>query len=130
MKRRAFLTEYLGALGAKEIDWFQENEYSIYGRVIYEFNDPEEVQDFCWHLKENEVPNNKVKDLAKLLKEKELLNTDKILIPKAELLAIYNKKYSSTFSLVEFQPILDTLKNIEVPMIDKGKETDAYFIHE
>ena len=30
----------------------------------------------------------------------------------------------------EFSKIIEELEEIEVPMVDDGKETDVYFIHE
>jgi len=30
----------------------------------------------------------------------------------------------------EFENLLNALESVEVPMIDDGHETDAYFIHE
>ena len=45
MRRKQFLIEFLGALGAKEIQWQKETDASISGTVIYEIDDPEEVQE-------------------------------------------------------------------------------------
>ena len=130
MKRREFLTEFLGALGAESIEWHKENDNFISGRVIYAYNDPEEIQNFCWHMNEKKVPSTHVLKLAKLLNEKKLLSIDQIAVTREELRLQYNKMYGSNTSESEFSEILEELEEIQVPMVDKGKETDFYFIHE
>ena len=46
MRRKRFLKEFLGSLGAKEIERPKELDSCITGRVIYELDDPEEIQEF------------------------------------------------------------------------------------
>jgi len=130
MRRKQFLIEFLGALGAKEIQWQKEADTSISGAVIYEINDPEEVQEFIWHVQESEAPSEDVRKLAELLNEKSLLNIDQIIVSRHELRNLYSKKQGRIVPENEFIAILETLESIEVPMVDEGKETDVYFIHE
>ena len=125
MKRREFLTEFLGALGAEDIDWHSENDHIITGRVIYDKNVPEEVQDFCWHKSENDVPSTEVLKLAKLLKTNELLSIDQISVTREELRLLYNKSYGESTSESEFFAVLNALEEIEIPMVDEGKETPS-----
>lgn len=130
MKRREFLTEFLGALGAENIEWHEETEIFISGRVIYDKNDPEEIQDFCWHKSEDQIPGTHVLELAKLLNKKKLLSIDQISVTREELRSKYNEMYGSNTTELKFIEILEELEKVEVPMVDEGKETDAYFIHE
>jgi len=130
MRRKQFLIEFLGALGAKEIQWQKETDTSISGTVIYEINDPEEVQEFIWHVQEAEAPTEDVRKLAELLNQKHLLSIDKIRVSRHELRNLYSKKLGRIVPENEFIAILETLESIEVPMVDEGKETDVYFIHE
>ncbi|WP_444919630.1 hypothetical protein ACJJID_11590 [Microbulbifer sp. CnH-101-G] len=130
MRRKQFLTEFLGALGAKEIQWQKETDTSISGAVIYEIDDPEEVQEFIWHVQESEAPPENVRKLVELLNEKNLLSIDKISISRKELRSLYSKKQGRIVSEDEFISILEALVSIEVPMVDEGRETDVYFIHE
>ena len=130
MRRKLFLIEFLGALGAKEIQWQNETDTSISGVVIYEIDDPEEVQEFIWHVQESEAPSEDVRKLAELLNEKHLLSIDQIRISRYELRNLYSKKQGRIVPENEFIPILEALESIEVPMVDEGKETDVYFIHE
>lgn len=130
MRRKQFLIEFLGALGAKEIQWLKEEDTSISGTVVYEIDDPEEVQEFIWHIQESEAPSEDVRKLAELLNEKNLLSIDQIGVSRWELRNLYSKKQGRIVSESEFVDILETLESIEVPMVDEGKETDVYFIHE
>ncbi|WP_444890899.1 hypothetical protein [Microbulbifer sp. DLAB2-AA] len=130
MRRKQFLIEFLGALGAKEIQWQKETDTSISGTVIYEIDEPEEVQEFIWHVQESEAPPENVRKLVELLNEKNLLSIDKISISRKELRSLYSKKQGRIVSEDEFISILEALVSIEVPMVDEGRETDVYFIHE
>lgn len=130
MRRKEFLSAFLGALGAEAIEWKEETESLISGIVIYVTNDPEEIQEFCWHKREDEVPSNYVINLAKLIKDNNLLSIDKIIITRNELRLLYNNSYNLNFQKEEFSKLLESLEEIEVPMVDDGKETDVYFIHE
>jgi hypothetical protein len=130
MRRREFLKEFLGALGAVDIQWLEETEENISGTVIYEPNDPEETQDFAWHKSEADAPSRDVVNLVKLINEQNLLSIDQIKITRPELQEKYNSTYGQKTTEQEFANILESLEAIEVPMVDEGHETDAYFIHE
>ncbi|NVJ67196.1 MAG: hypothetical protein HWE16_11970 [Gammaproteobacteria bacterium] len=130
MKRQKFLTEFLGALGAIEIQWKNTFKSSISGIVIYEHDDPEETQEFIWHTTESQVPDYKVLMLVEILHKQQLLDIDRINIPKNKLRKLYSKKIGKLVTELEFSQILEHLKSIEVNMIDEGKETDIFFIHE
>lgn len=130
MLRKQFLKEFLSALGAKEIQWLNESDKSISGKVLYEIYDPEEVQEFIWNIREAEVPSEEVRKLAELLNEYNLLSIDQIRVSRFELRTLYSKQQGRVVSESEFITILETLKSIRVSMLDEGKETDFYFIHE
>ena len=130
MTRKEFLTEYLGALGAVDILWHKELDNYISGTVVYDLNDPEETQDFCWHKSEQEVPDNIICNMASLLKSNNLLDSDKIKVSRETLHTQYNKAFNTSLSTKQFTSAIEALEHIEVPMVDEGKETDTYFIHE
>jgi hypothetical protein len=56
IKRKQFLTDFLGALGAKEILFSDIGPDTVTGTVVYDPSDPEERQDFRWHACEADVP--------------------------------------------------------------------------
>ncbi len=130
MRRREFLQEFLGSLGAIDIRWLEETDEKISGIVIYEPDDPEEIQEFIWHKSETSVPNKDILNLVKLIHTQKLLSIDQIKVTRAELQAEYNSKYGMKTTEQEFSNILEALKSVEVPMVDEGHETDVYFIHE
>ena len=126
MKRQIFLKSFLGALGAVEILWTDLQIEKVYGTVIYDITDPEERQDFVWHMTENNVPNDDVKNLIEFLSKNELIDIDKIITPINELKIDFIDK-------IKLDNVLNELFNIEVHMIDdgvEGKQSDRYFIHD
>ena len=42
----------------------------------------------------------------------------------------YNEKYQVLLSKTDFEVVLENLESLEINMVDDGKETDIYFIHE
>lgn len=117
------MKSFLGALGAKEILWGDIKFDKIYGTVIYDLTDPEERQDFVWHMTENNVPTEDVKKLLEYLSKNKLIDIDKIFTPIEKLNIDFIDKS-------RLENVWNELFNIEVRMIDDGEETDAYFIHD
>jgi hypothetical protein len=122
-RRQKFLEEFLGVLGVKKIRWTDETENSISGTVIYNPNDPEERQDFIWHMTEQNVPSEQVNDLLAYLKKKGLMDIDKLRVPVTEI-DIPNIDDETK------ERLFDELFNVSVNMVDQGNETDYYFIHD
>jgi hypothetical protein len=122
-KRKSLLKSFLGALGAKEILWGDIRFDKIYGTVIYDLTDPEERQDFVWHMTENNVPTEDVKKLLEYLSKNKLIDIDKIFIPIEKLNIDFIDKS-------KLENVWHELFNIQVRMIDDGEETDCYFIHD
>lgn len=130
MKREHFLKEYLGALGAHELVFSNVRPETISGTAIYDPNDPEERQDFCWHMTEADVPSDHVCRLAALIHKDKLLYPDKLTVTRETLRQLYNKDNRTNTSPSEFDIILNTLEEVRVRMVDDGEQTDTYFIHE
>ena len=123
MRRQIFLNSFLGALGAVEILWTDIQIYKIYGTVIYDLTDPEQRQDFVWHMTETNVPSDDVKKLLEFLSKSNLIDIDKIFTPIKQIKIDFIDKGN-------LEKVWDELFNIEIRMIDKGEETDGYFIHD
>ena len=128
--RQEFLTEFLGALGAREIRNLQVNPASISGTVVYDLSDPEQQQDFCWPIPPTAAPSPAAGRLVALIRKDGLLHSDKLLQSRQDLLARFNAGQDSSSSPEEFQVILEELLQIRIPMLDDGVESDYYFIHE
>ena len=129
MKRQRFLKEFLGALGAEEIHLSKETINSISGTVIYVPEDPNEKQDFCWHITEENVPTGEVLRLVELIRSDQLLSIDQLNISCDQLRRKYNKKFNTNFEKENFSQLLETLETVEVQMVDEGKETDSFCMH-
>ena len=127
-KRVTFLSSFLGALGAQQLAIADEGEYRIVGTVIFDPEDPEEQQDFHWCIPESGVPDDQVFQLAALLHEEFLLDIDTITLPMEELHAKYCAQFDSALAPDAFLEVAKKLLEIEVPMLDEGKESDRFFI--
>jgi hypothetical protein len=126
MKRQIFLKSFLGALGAVDILWTDIQIDKIYGTVIYDISDPEERQDFVWHMTEERVPSDDVRNLINYLSKNQLIDIDKIITPINELQIDFIDKS-------KLENVWYELFDIEVYMIDDGVESmqsDRYFIHD
>ena len=130
MKRKRFLSEFLGALGVVKINFTDETNDKICGTAFYSQDDFEESQDFVWHLTEEQVPNEDILKIIELLNTDKMLDIDKIILSRDKLFQRFSSKYNSLLSYDEFILMLDELENIKVTMIDEGVETDYFFIHE
>ena len=122
-KRQQFLSLFLGALGAEEIEWTEVSDKFIAGTVIYDKTDPEEVQDFKWTMTESESPDNETRILIEYILEENLLDIDRLkkTVDEIEVPSLTDQQKNSAF---------DKLFAVRVRMIDEGEETDFYFIHE
>lgn len=113
---------FLTALGAVRIIWGDTFVDKIYGTVIYDESDPEERQDFVWHMTEDNVPSDDVRKVIEYMANNKLIDIDKIIKPIDELPLNFIEQHQK-------EKIFNELFNIEVRMIDDGEETDRYFIH-
>lgn len=137
MNRENFLTEFLGALGAKSISFVTVEDDLISGTVHFDpsrfatlDDELDYKQDFCWHMSEGGVPNEKVFNLARLVHRKRLLDIDRLIVSPDQLREKYNEEYKNNLAQAEFNNILDELKRIRVDMVNDGRETDFFYIHQ
>ena len=122
-KRKNFLEHYFKIFGMEKFEWINETEESIRGIVVYDTSDLDERQEFIWNISENEIPSKKVNLLIdKLISEKFLIG-DKLIKPTAEI------------EFVEFdnstkEKLFAELFDVGINMVDNGKETDMFYIHD
>lgn len=137
--RRQFLDAFLGALGAAEILNYSETATSANGTVRYapdaevlDLSDlgEDELQDFCWEISEDELPDPLVYQLVDLIDRFHLLDIDRLRVSRDTLFAIALQDLGVELSRLEFDEALDELKSIQVAMIDDGEETDFFYIQE
>jgi hypothetical protein len=130
MTRKDFLIEFLGALGAKKLIFLKFEEDRVSGTAVFDSDDPDEHQDFCWHSHETSLPSKRTYNLVRLIHEQNLLEIDKIRIQREELRERYNTRWKTQLSTDDFAIILDELETVDVSMVDGKDEYDAFFIHE
>jgi len=139
MHREKFLTAFLGALGAESISFETAEDGLISGTVQFDpshfhfgvlVDENDYKQDFCWHMSENSVPNEKVFNLAQLIHRNSLLDIDRLTVSPDQLREKYNEEYKKNLDQAEFNNILDELKHVFVKMVNDGKETDTFYIHQ
>ena len=95
----------------------------LFGTVVYDENDPDERQDFVWHMTEDNVPSEDLRKVIEYLAQNNLIDIDKITVPITEL----NLNF---LDQTRMEKVFDELFNVYVNMIDDGEETDGYFIHD
>jgi hypothetical protein len=138
--RRQFLDAYLGALGAAEIVECCERASEISGTFrfvedceVIDLSGDEggEMQDFVWHVREEDAPSQLTYRIADVLHRYELVEIDRLRVSRQTLLAILRSDSEFPVEQAEFDAALDALLAIEVQMLEDGVETgDAFFIHE
>ena len=122
MKRKLFLDTFLKALGAVKIIWGDITVNKICETAIYDEFNPDERQDFVWHITEDNVPSEDVRKLIEYLTDNKLIDIDKINKPFDELNLDFIEESQREI-------VINKLFSIEVKMVDSGEETDSYFIH-
>jgi hypothetical protein len=128
--RPQFLAEFLGALGAQEIRHTHVPPDSVSGTVVYDSSEVEEQQDFRWSVASEAAPSLAATRLVALIHRAGFLRSGKLQVSRQELLAHFNADQRSIYSPHQFSVILDEVLQVKVTMLDRGVESDYYFIHE
>jgi len=121
-KRLNLLKSFLKLYEVEKIELTNESTNSISGIAIYDESDPEERQEFIWHITEDEIPSLELNILIEKIVAEKWHNGDKITkdITEIEFLEFDNE----TRDKMEFE-----LFKINIRMVDDGEETDSYFVH-
>jgi len=130
MKREQFIPKFFKALGAKSVVVEEISPESIRGTVVYDSQNPDEQQEFCWHCSVEESISSDLLVLVDLIIKHSLLDIDKLKISREKLRLLYNQNNIPKLSETEFDSLMNELIQINVHMVDDGEETDSYFIHE
>jgi hypothetical protein len=130
-RRQQFLEAFLGALGAERVAFTKVQPDIIEGAVFYpdHRSDAEEKQDFRWHVAEEQAPTVELLQLASLLRNRKLIHSDRVIVPESTLASQYRYYYDVVISDEAFRNVFRRLLDVEITMLDDGKETDSFFIH-
>lgn len=135
--RRTFLEPFFGTLGVAEICDWHETLTEVYGKVRYlpeaerlEFSDsPEDdIQEFRWAVSETEVPGGAAYAVVCFLDDNKLVDTDRIILPRAQLRGLFEAATPQQVSPVDFDRILDEIAAVRVEMIEDGEVVDYFRI--
>ncbi|MEO1486773.1 MAG: hypothetical protein AAFU57_13570 [Bacteroidota bacterium] len=121
-KRLDFLKSYLKLFGVEKIKVINETPDLIRGIAIYDENDPDELQEFVWHKPAKEVPSAEINILVEKITNEKWHEGDKILTK------IQNMNFKE-FDSTKRDELLDELFDVEIRMVDDGKETDSFWVH-
>jgi hypothetical protein len=121
-KRKIFLETYFKIFQMEKIEWIEKTEKSIRGIVIYDTSDLDEKQEFIWYKSENEVPSENARLLIEKLIIEKLMVGDKLVKPIKEI-------EFEEFNKTQKEKLFEELFDIGINMIDNGKETDMFYIH-
>lgn len=121
--RQVFLEAFFSALGACEILWLYQDEDCIAGTVVYDPTNPDEQQDFIWHMEEDKTPGEDARIILEHLRDYQLLHMDKLKFPVAHLVIPGMDAQTKLKAFAE-------LTKVQVNTVDDGEESGYYRIHE
>ena|SRR5690554_6656353 len=121
--RKIFLEHYFKIFGMEKLEWINETENSIRGIVVYDTSDFDERQEFVWNKSENEIPSEKLNFMIDKLISEKLLIGDKLIKPTAEI-------EFAEFDNSTKEKLFAELFNVGISMVDNGKETDMFYVHD
>ena len=124
MKRQKFLEEFLKLYRVEKVEYKQVDDDKIIGTAVYDTNDSEEKQEFCWHMSEEKLPSESTLKLIQTINENGWCDIDKITVSAKEL---FQKLKWNDEKL--FNEAFAELFDVEIKMLDNGKETDSFFVH-
>ena len=107
----------------EKLEWINETENSIRGIVVYDASDFDERQEFVWNKSENEIPSEKLNFMIDKLISEKLLIGDKLIKPTAEI-------EFAEFDNSTKEKLFADLFNVGISMVDNGKETDMFYVHD
>jgi hypothetical protein len=125
------LKRYFSAFQFFDIQIINITDEFITGKIFYNRSIDDEVQEIKWDLKNYPELSEDALKLADLLCEYKLIDIDKIIINRSDLLLRYNKKSNSKLTIQEFNKTIEELLSFNIYRVDKGNNVlDSFFIHE
>ncbi len=124
MRRQKFLEEFLKLYRVEKVEYTKVEDEKIIGIAIYDTNNSEEKQEFCWHMSEEKLPSESTLKLIQIINENGWCDIDKITVSKKEL---FQKLKWNNEKL--FNEAFAELFDVEINMLDNGEETDSFFVH-
>ena len=128
MNQKAIET-FLRLFGCSQILFTQPSPTRVCGRVAWD-DAPEDFQEFAVDPSQRPLTDDSLA-LAEFLHARDLVvGTDRIAIPRSELLAMFSLAGHSDWTPDRLNAALDDLEEFRIHMVDNGEETDIFFLHE
>ena len=119
----SFLRSFFTLFKAK-IEEYNILNGKIYGAVGW-LNEKDK-QDFVFKMDFDTAILNKIKSLCDFMYKMNVVEGDKIVVEETNLLEMLGNE---GWNRIDAKMVLDSLCSLEVKMVDKGEETDSFFLH-
>lgn len=128
VRRVEFLRGFLAMFGNPRVRMTQETFDVVEAHVSWP--DDDEPQDVRWQATDARLPDPRCLEVASYIASKDLLDIKELTVPREKLYRLLVRERGLSWSYDTFQRVLDELVAIKIPTVYKGRETDAFFIHE
>ena len=128
VRRADFLRGYLAMFGNPTVRITKETFDVVEAHVSWP--DDDEPQDIRWQATDTRLPDPKCLEIASCIASKDLVDIKDLTVPREKLYGLLVRERGLGWSYDTFQSVLDELVTIKIPTVYKGRETDAFFIHE
>jgi hypothetical protein len=92
-------------------------------------DDPNEFQEFAVDINQKPLTDDSLA-IAEFLHARDLVDIDRIAVSRSELLQMFSLAGHGDWTPNRLNAALDDLERFRVHMVDNGKETDIFFLHE
>jgi hypothetical protein len=119
---------FLRLFGCSKILFAPSSPSRLCGRVAWD-DEPEDFQEFAVDTSQRPLTEDSLA-LAEFLHARILVDTDRIAVPRRELLEMFSLAGHNDWTPDRLNAALDDLEEFCVHMVDDGEETDVFFLHE
>jgi hypothetical protein len=128
MRRAEFLRGYLAMFGNPTVRITKETFDVVEAHVSWP--DDTDPQDIRWQATDTRLPDPRCLEIASYIASKDLLDIKDLIVPREKLYDLLVRERDLSWSYETFQSVFEELLAVKIPAVYKGRETDAFFIHE
>jgi hypothetical protein len=128
MRRVDFLRGFLAMFGNPTVRMTKETTDVVEAHVSWP--DDDAPQDICWQVTDTGLPDPLCLEIASYIASHDLMDLKELTVPREKLYGLLIKERGFSWSYEKFQRAFEELIAIQIPAVYKGRETDAFFVHE
>ncbi|MFQ5804544.1 MAG: hypothetical protein ACE5JQ_16770 [Candidatus Methylomirabilales bacterium] len=128
VRRAEFLCGYLAMFDNPRIKITRDTADVIEAHVSWP--DDDEPKDVQWRITDTMLPDPECLEIAAYIAAKDLLDIRELTVPRRKVYDEWVKERGVTCSYEKFERVFDKLVNLKIPIVYKGRETDAFFLDE